>query len=668
LKSESDLLNVLKSSVLSTSVNLFDKTTTIQGSYIDNAGVATTYAPSSRTDFIAVKPSVNYSKTNLNYQGNTFFYTSAKVFISSVGGTSFITPSNCAYIRMSITFTSEFTQKDLLMINEGAVLLPYQPFLLKAISVDDKPIRNADIEVYAKTETYSKSEVDTLSFNKNKLVVKKTGNLLYIRSYWDDAKDLIQVFLISVNNPVNNNNPSEFSNVYVIPNTTLNSAIETTISTSNVVHTSSENAAPPSYNGTYMGANHGPNFGLKVTLSAHGKTSADIGSVWNDSVSTKFYLIQILDANNLVFLSDNTGVGDLWSFKESINGTLSHFLGATNTTSVATTTQSLYQLESVLQNQEKLVFIDGVKITADGMYLCNSLEVRDNYDIADLPSILEYVKTNKVSIFNNSSIAKSSRLSIVYKFAENGACTIYQYFRNYKEIALSYLGFIQQEVLTGTNVKIFRLIPDSSSFVGTTKTWNYDRVEEITGTTDGILLNSANYKTANKPPYRFIDYTSNTTTSEKIVGFAFGYSPIRGLSKLGVRNSMLTNAFSTSSTKKMYPRMVDLKVNVGGKIAANQMYEGVAFRHYFNPNINPNTTAVSLYKDGTDWILMLDYHQVVSFDKITIPTYLIGKNIEVIEKTTNATIHNSIIESDGFYVSIDNSISPVVGYLVLRIF
>jgi hypothetical protein len=669
LKSESDAMNVLKSSIQTSSVNIFDKSTTVQGSYIDNSGVATTNAITSRTDFIAVKPSTNYIKTTLNYVGTVAFYNSAKVYISSVGGVSFTTPSNCAFIRTNITFSSEFSQKDLLMINEGTVLLAYQPYTVKAISINGLPLKNADLEIYPKSETYSKAEVDSLAFNKNKLVVKKVGNLIYLRSYWSETTDLIQVVSTSLTNSTNNNNPVDFNNVYVIPNTTLNSAIETTINTTNVVHTHSESSGPSNYNGTYIGANHGPNYGLKVTLSAHGKTSADIGSAWNDSASTKFYLIQILDANNLVFLSDNTGVGDLWNFRTSINGTLTHFSGATNTGSVSSTSQVLYQIESVLQNQEKTLFIDGVKITNDGTFFCNSFEIRENYDISDLPSVLEYVKTNKVSVFNHSTTAKSARQSMVYKFAENGSCAIYQYFRNYKEIALSYIGFTQSEVLNGTNVKIFRLIPDSTSFIGSTKTWNYDRIEEITGTMDTMLMSSANYKTAGKPPYRFTEYTTNATSNDKIVGFSIGYSPVRGISKLGIRNSMVSNPFvSVGSTKKLYPRIADDKLNIGGKIAINQMYEGVAFRNYFNPNLNPNTTAAALYKDGNDWVLMLDYHQVISFDKINIPSYLIGKNIEVIEKTTNATIHNSIVESDGIYVSIDNTISPVVAYLVLRIF
>ena len=53
---------------------------------------------------------------------------------------------------------------------------------------------------------------------------------------------------------------------------------------------------PFTINGLYIGANHGSQ-GRKVTASAHGKTSADIGSVWVDEAGKRYDLLRIIDAN-----------------------------------------------------------------------------------------------------------------------------------------------------------------------------------------------------------------------------------------------------------------------------------------------------------------------------------------------------------------------------------
>ena len=84
--------------------NLFNKNTAINGYYVSHldgllVASGTKYYSS---DYISVKPSTTYNRTGGNRMA---FYDENKVFISGIDNTStysFTTPSNCAYIRISI--------------------------------------------------------------------------------------------------------------------------------------------------------------------------------------------------------------------------------------------------------------------------------------------------------------------------------------------------------------------------------------------------------------------------------------------------------------------------------------------------------------------------------------------------------------------------------------
>ncbi|MDF2499299.1 MAG: hypothetical protein K0Q77_13 [Anaerosporomusa subterranea] len=114
-----------KKDVLVTQIgkNLFDPTNVIQGYYLTTGNVVSVdatnwYSPS----YIAVKPSTSYSQTAVGH--SVRFYDNNYNFISALQGVStFTTPANCTYVRVTGPVTSLATYQ----LELGAVATNFEP-------------------------------------------------------------------------------------------------------------------------------------------------------------------------------------------------------------------------------------------------------------------------------------------------------------------------------------------------------------------------------------------------------------------------------------------------------------------------------------------------------------------------------------------------------------
>ncbi|WP_312516225.1 DUF2793 domain-containing protein [Anaerospora sp.] len=114
-----------KKDVLVTQIgkNLFDPTNVIQGYYLNTGNVASVdatywYSPS----YIAVKPSTSYSQTAVGY--SVRFYDNNYNFISALQGVStFTTPANCTYVRVTGPVTSLATYQ----LELGSTATAFEP-------------------------------------------------------------------------------------------------------------------------------------------------------------------------------------------------------------------------------------------------------------------------------------------------------------------------------------------------------------------------------------------------------------------------------------------------------------------------------------------------------------------------------------------------------------
>ena len=110
------------------SKNLFDGVL-MEGAISSVTGIDLETNDNNRTGHIRVEPNKTYSfSKNGNIQNsNIYYYSKDKEFLSHETNTTIYTPTECAYIRLMWNKTT-VTNEDILQLNEGTEILPYEPY------------------------------------------------------------------------------------------------------------------------------------------------------------------------------------------------------------------------------------------------------------------------------------------------------------------------------------------------------------------------------------------------------------------------------------------------------------------------------------------------------------------------------------------------------------
>jgi hypothetical protein len=404
---------------------------------------------------------------------------------------------------------------------------------------------------------------------------------------------------------------------------------------------------------TTVGANHGyPNVVI-VTMAGHDKTTADLGSKWTDGTTT--YTLLDINGNDLTFGCPYTITNGVVS-SVAVNpvASLTHVSGASHTTAVTITTLAASpQLYPSINNKSLKFMLDGVEITADGTYFGDELQVQESYNVMDYQAIIDYAQTNIGTSFKNDAIAGTVRLSINYVFGDKGSLVINHNFRALKKITISNCGFIQSFPMALSGHKIYRYLPNVLPKSGV----DFKTLVDMSAYTQSLVFGSADYINPSIPPNRHIDWLQNTTTGAKKVGFSMGYFVDKSSAKNSDRVVNTPSGWDMRNTTKSYPiAMTGLTLNPGD-------YKNfICYRNYLSPNWKSNATDFYIVKDKKDTYVYIDYHTAVSFESIKLNDY-IGKSITVVDKSTDFTVHNDIIDADGVIFSVGNN----YGYAVLKL-
>lgn len=132
-----EIKNVSISGIKTHGKNLFDVSKLVQGSLNSGTGIEENNTQMKRTDFISCTPSSNYTISGIANGVCVFFFDSNKAFISTsvfeatTVIETFVTPSNCAYIRMH-GINANWT--DVVMLNEGTEATEYEPYTESSIT------------------------------------------------------------------------------------------------------------------------------------------------------------------------------------------------------------------------------------------------------------------------------------------------------------------------------------------------------------------------------------------------------------------------------------------------------------------------------------------------------------------------------------------------------
>jgi len=387
-----------------------------------------------------------------------------------------------------------------------------------------------------------------------------------------------------------------------------------------------DDVAPVRMMGATIGANHGYSRS-NLTLASHGKTNADVGSIWTDGTN-QWVIIEIV-STSVIGVTARFGNID---FQISLP-TLTHISGATNTAAFTPTATTSPNWFPMLKGHTVSMYVDGAKITETTIDrgFNKSLKVVESYDLMEKSDIVEWLILNGGEAVPSYSAASALNVNNTHEFDKAGGDTLYANFFTYKALSAAQdLMFTQSARLaTGVDGSIKYYVPRSVAF--THESVNYDfskptAVDNLT-ITDRIDFTIARTETGKAVPDRLIMLNNS-------IGYAVGYLPILDADP-AVRNTLTSKGIQISNyDAKVYPYLVSGLTT----LSAGANYSCVAYRKYFKrPDEIKRIAEYDVRSDFGDF-LFLDWNAGSFIDTVILPEYLQNKNFEVVEKTDNVIL------------------------------
>jgi hypothetical protein len=509
--------------------------------------------------------------------------------------------------------------------------------------------------------------------NNERLQVLRSGDYIYVRSYWSNTHDLVQRLDFRTASSSNEVATRFFSTslcLTALPNSDLEGASFTSIG-----FDPSDDISPLAFNNGYIGGDHGWNRLLTSTTNAgHGLTAEDLGQEFSldpGHGANCWVLARIISSTQAAWLNYTYNGSNGPASYEAMTGPL---IGPYPTTAktFAIDSQTLTQVHPSTRQISRSVLMDDSTLLNDGeSRVCQSLDFYEDYEILRIQrdgsgsNMYDVILAHpgEVTAYDHPDVEAEATVEVHYHFSFNGACTVKQQIEHLFDAGLGYEGFIQQYGLTKPSGGSgpFMYVPKTIAFVKNGR--NYDLtltpVDISTGNPQSDLeaydILAAIYADANVPPDRCIQYVKNSGGT-KTSGHSMGYCPVEGLGIPSARKTLTPSACRIG--EKLYPKGIAdggsaFPTYAGGrsKILANQVFNATTYRCPLNFDQCQDATNISWYElDDGSIILNLDFHE--SIDRlIVLPLSFTHKTITVIDQTADITIHDSTVQTEGLHVS-----------------
>lgn len=493
--------------------------------------------------------------------------------------------------------------------------------------------------VYVQVKPFSHLTDPVYNTSPPKIKVIKSGNYVYIRSYYNSNKDITIRMAIS-----NSNYITAYDYVMLINKSNINTV--TGFMTGDTIHKPTDDVCPlRTDNGGYIGAGHGHLCPIMIKPN-HGKTADDLGSIWSDGVH-EFYLTKILDNDRLIFINKVTGgEGEWFAYYTLYNDSVYHISGATNTETLVNYTDEIFQIKPVTDNISLSYLVDGTTpIIDDSVYFCDYFSILDSHDIID-PSTVTIWANGGDLWFNNV---------IEYRFQNYGTCIIDHKLSIFRKMDLDYMGFIQSARLNqSVYEKIWGYMPKTLPF------GKYDlrKIIEFPSTFDTNLQFVKIYQLdTTSPPDRLIEFLGDNDTTLR-VGYIHGYNSYY---YDGLNRDTLSweSCWQIYYSAKSYPKAICSRYLDSGEV-----YRIVAFRQYFDPQLNPQLINVNYYLYDSSYYLYVDGRKNLTVN-LFLPTFLINKSVTILD-TMGCVVNDSVVRKNGLNITFSPDTNGY-GYGILKL-
>lgn len=499
----------------------------------------------------------------------------------------------------------------------------------------------------------------------------RNENAFYVRAKYNDTKDILLLYYINLNTLLS---PKA---AYIGANTLSDADL---MASANIVSNHSDSTAPLFQSSLYwhLYAQHG--YVIPVIPNTVGLTTADIGALWKDQLDRQYNIGNVVGSSIylLPVITRGTEGNDTRGWKTPNNPVitaLTHVSGGTVTTPITVASQSTTQLRPIMKHENRKFYIDGRELTEPGDYEGDDFTVSESQTGYDPASIETWFPTpGAIGMPDLTGAVEMARFTWSYNF-RGAQCCVNTTIDIRRKVECQSYGATQQQTFVDTgNYKAMFMIPKAANASNGTvleKPFNSPSL----GSTDYSFFRNATYlKDVDKPIDRLIAMLHNPNDNTYWVGMAAGLSLVSGETIPAKRNANIPIAtstdghqrlgsFSPSNNNKFYIAAINTApfADDGYNLPNTYFKEINYYISYFDPAANPG--QLYWYKDGNSYIIYSHCQSVQSRVPLTLPDFMEGLNVEIVEQTDNAVLLTDTVQNGKLFVSYN---TDDANYLVLR--
>lgn len=501
---------------------------------------------------------------------------------------------------------------------------------------------------------------------------ERNENAFYVRAKYNDTKDILLLYYINLNTLLSP------KTAYIGANTLSDADL---MASANIVSNHSDSTAPLFQSSLYwhLYAQHG--YVIPVVPNTVGLTTADIGALWKDQLDRQYNIGNVVGSSIylLPVITRGTEGNDTRGWKTPNNPVitaLTHVSGGTVTTPITVASRSTTQLRPIMKHENRKFYIDGRELTEPGDYEGDDFTVSESQTGYDPASIETWFPTpGVIGTPDLTGAVEMARFTWSYNF-RGAQCCVNTTIDIRRKVECQSYGATQQQTFVDTgNYKAMFMIPkaaDASNGTVLEKPFNSPSL----GSTGYSFFRNATYlKDVDKPIDRLIAMLHNPNDNTYLVGMAAGLSLVSGETIPAKRNANIPIApnandahyrlgsFSPSNNNKFYIAAINTSpfADDGYNLPNTYFKEINYYISYFDPAANPG--QLYWYKDGNSYIIYSHCQSVQSRVALTLPDFMEGLNVEIVEQTDNAVLLTDTVQNGKLFVSYN---TDDANYLVLR--
>lgn len=499
----------------------------------------------------------------------------------------------------------------------------------------------------------------------------RNENAFYVRAKYSDTKDILLLYYINLNTLLSP------KTAYIGANTLSDADL---MASANIVSNHSDSTAPLFQSSLYwhLYAQHG--YVIPVVPNTVGLTTADIGALWKDQLDRQYNIGNVVGSSIylLPVITRGTEGNDTRGWKTPNNPVitaLTHVSGGTVTTPITVASQSTTQLRPIMKHENRKFYIDGRELTEPGDYEGDDFTVSESQTGYDPASIETWFPTpGAIGMPDLTGAVEMARFTWSYNF-RGAQCCVNTTIDIRRKVECQSYGATQQQTFVDTgNYKAMFMIPKAANASNGTVLEKPFNSPSLGSTGYSFFRNATYLKDVDKPIDRLIAMLHNPNDNTYLVGMAAGLSLVSGETIPAKRNANIPIAtstdghqclgsFSPSNNNKFYIAAINTApfADDGYNLPNTYFKEINYYISYFDPAANPG--QLYWYKDGNSYIIYSHCQSVQSRVPLTLPDFMEGLNVEIVEQTDNAVLLTDTVQNGKLFVSYN---TDDANYLVLR--